>query len=463
MMKKHFVPILLGLLLFACVAGLALESNRAQQAEAALEEIYQSALMETTEQMQALSLALEKVLVSGDAAQCTRLLSQISQLSDDVRRNLTFLPLSHEAMAPTLVFANQLAEYAGTLLPVLVEQGTLPSSDTAQLESLLTDCTQLGTQLALAQQSLQEQQLALYTGERVFSAVSASQSRPLEALGDQDHGMQYPTLIYDGAFSDARHLGEPKGLPEGTVTQDEAIAIARAFVGEDRVISAQSAPATSGALPAWGVTVMTEGLQLNLEVTTQGGKVLWMMPESAGFAQTLDEARCRELASAFLKEKGFGDMACTHVQRYESGVMVLNFAAQQEGVLLYPDLIKVQVRMDTGDVVGMEANNYWMNHVPRTLSAPALTVQEAAAYLAPGLEAETSRLCLIPYRDSEQLCYEFTVHKGDGTYLIYLDANTGKEVELLKRIDTEQGVLTAKISQKGEKYWAKDENGMIFR
>ena len=51
-------------------------------------------------------------------------------------------------MAPTLVFANQLAEYAGTLLPVLVEQGTLPSSDTAQLESLLTDCTQLGTQLA---------------------------------------------------------------------------------------------------------------------------------------------------------------------------------------------------------------------------------------------------------------------------------------------------------------------------
>ena len=76
--------------------------------------------METAEQMQALSLALEKVLVSGDAAQCTRLLSQISQLSDDVRRNLTFLPLSHEAMAPTLVFANQLAEYAGTLLPVLV-------------------------------------------------------------------------------------------------------------------------------------------------------------------------------------------------------------------------------------------------------------------------------------------------------------------------------------------------------
>ena len=54
MMKKHFVPILLGLLLFACVAGLALESNRAQQAEAALEEIYQSALMETTEQMQAI-------------------------------------------------------------------------------------------------------------------------------------------------------------------------------------------------------------------------------------------------------------------------------------------------------------------------------------------------------------------------------------------------------------------------
>ena len=443
MMKKHFVPILLGLLLFACVAGLALESNRAQQAEAALEEIYQSALMETTEQMQALSLALEKVLVSGDAAQCTRLLSQISQLSDDVRRNLTFLPLSHEAMAPTLVFANQLAEYAGTLLPVLVEQGTLPSSDTAQLESLLTDCTQLGTQLALAQQSLQEQQLALYTGERVFSAVSASQSRPLEALGDQDHGMQYPTLIYDGAFSDARHLGEPKGLPEGTVTQDEAIAIARAFVGEDRVISAQSAPATSGALPAWGVTVMTEGLQLNLEVTTQGGKVLWMMPESAGFAQTLDESRCRELASAFLKEKGFGDMVCTHVQRYESGVMVLNFAAQQEGVLLYPDLIKVQVRMDTGEVVGLEANNYLMNHTERTGLSPALSGEQALEKASSRLEAGQARLCVIPYREGERLCYEVPGRYEGREYRVYIDAITGEEAEVLMMVDSVGGRMAA--------------------
>ena len=88
-----------------------------------------------------------------------------------MRRNLTFLPLSHEAMAPTLVFANQLAEYAGTLLPVLVEQGALPTQDAAQLETLLTDCTQLGTQLALAQQSLQEQRLALYTGEQVFTCL----------------------------------------------------------------------------------------------------------------------------------------------------------------------------------------------------------------------------------------------------------------------------------------------------
>ena len=451
MMQKHIAPILLGLLLFVCITGLALESNRAQQAETALEEIYQSALMETTEQMQALSLALEKVLVSGDAAQCTRLLSQISQLSDDVRRNLTFLPLSHEAMVPTLVFANQLAEYAGTLLPVLVEQGALPTQDAAQLETLLTDCTQLGTQLALAQQSLQEQRLALYTGEQVFTAVSASDSRPLEALGDQDHGMQYPTLIYDGAFSDARHLGAPKGLPEGTVTQDEAVAIARAFVGEERVISARNAPATSGALPAWGVTVVTQDLQLNLEITTQGGKVLWMMPESAGFTPALEEARCRELAAAFLREKGFGEMVCTHAQRYESGIMVLNFAAEQDGVLLYPDLVKVQLRLDTGDVVGLEANNYWMNHVERELDPPALTAQEAAALLAPGLDTQSNRLCVIPYRDGEQLCYEFTVCKGDGTYLIYLDADTGKEVELLKRIDTEQGVLTAKISRKGEK------------
>lgn len=441
--RRLMLTLTVGVVFFACVAGLILEVRRAERAERTLEEIYQSALSETAEQMQALSLTLEKALVTGDVSQNVKLLAQVSQLSEDVRRNLTFLPLSHEAMAPTLTFTNQLAEYAAVLLPVLVKEGELPWSDASQLETLLTDCYQLSSQLSLAQQDLKAQQLSLSSRDPVFSAKVSAEERPLESVGDKDNGMQYPTLIYDGAFSDARHKGTPKGLPEGQVTQAEALALARAFVGEARVKSVREAPATSGALPAWGVTVQTEDLQLNVEITVQGGKVLWMMPEEASFNESLPQEICQTRAEAFLTEKGFGEMALTHTQRYGDGLLLLNYAAVQDGIVLYPDLVKVQVRMDTGEVVGLEANNYWMNHVARHLASPELTAEEARAKLSSVLDVVGVRLCVIPYRDTERLCYEFTARRSDALYLIYLDATTAAQLDLLKIIDTDEGRLTA--------------------
>ena len=442
-MKRVVLAWAVGVVIFGCVTGLVLESRRAARAERMMEEIYQSALAETAEQMQALSLTLEKTMITGDAAQGARLLARTSQLAEDVRRNLTFLPLSHEAMAPTLTFANQLAEYAATLLPVLVKEGALPSGDAEQLTVLLMDCNQLGSQLALAQQSMQAQGVSLSNAPGSFLSGTAAETRPLETLGDQDNGMQYPTLIYDGAFSDARHLGTPQGLPQTQVTQAEAMELARVFVGAERVTAVREAPATSGALSAWGVTVETGDVLLNVEVTVQGGKVLWMMPETASFNESLPEEICAQRAEAFLRERGFTDMSLTYTGRYGDGLLVLNFAATQEHVLLYPDLVKVQVRMDTGEVVGLEANNYWMNHRTRTLTAPGISQDQARARLAEGLTVTGTQLCLIPLRDTERLCYEFAVSRGDGAYLIYVDARTGEEVELLKRIDTAQGTLVA--------------------
>ena len=60
------------------------------------------------------------------------------------------------------------------------------------------------------------------------------------------------------------------------------------------------------------------------------------------------------------------------------GLAVINFVALQDGVLLYPDLVKVQVRMDTGEIVGMEANNYLMNHTVRTALSPSASVSSDA-------------------------------------------------------------------------------------
>ena len=115
----------------------------------------------------------------------------------------------------------------------------------------------------------------------------------------------------------------------------------------------------------------------------------------------------------------------------------------QEGVILYPDQVKVQCRLDTGAVVGLDAHHYWMNHVPREKLTPTLTVEEARKKVSPRLTITGETLCLIPQNGKERLCYEFAGTWEDGTYRLYLDANTGEQAEILKIITDSQGIWTA--------------------
>ena len=114
--------------------------------------------------------------------------------------------------------------------------------------------------------------------------------------------------------------------------------IARDYVGDDRVVSVSPGADMGGALPCWGVTVRLSDISLQLAVTRQGGKVLWMAPDTADFAQEKTIGQCRESAAQFLELRGYAPMEPTYFQVYQ-GVAVISFAAAQGDTLLYPDLI----------------------------------------------------------------------------------------------------------------------------
>ncbi len=46
---------------------------------------------------------------------------------------------------------------------------------------------------------------------------------------------------------------------------------------------------------------------------------------------------------------------------------VIPFALVQNGVIIYPDLVKVTVALDNGDIVGYEAMGYLMSHHDRDI------------------------------------------------------------------------------------------------
>lgn len=125
-----------------------------------------------------------------------------------------------------------------------------------------------------------------------------------------------------------------------------------------------------------------------------------------------------------------------------AGVVVLNYAARQEEVILYSDLIKVYVDRDTGEVCGMDARNYYANHRERTLSLPQLTREQAQERLNTAIQVEKISLALIPLTgETEVLCYECKGTLGEDFYIVYINAITGEEEQIFQVIDSENGDL----------------------
>ncbi len=190
------------------------------------------------------------------------------------------------------------------------------------------------------------------------------------------------------------------------------------------------------------MTVQSADVQLNLEVTRRGGKVLLMAPETASFPMQRTPEQCSAAALAFLKERGFAEMEIPYYQVYD-GLCVLTCVYVQDSVLVWADRVLVQVRMDTAEVVGIEARSYWKNHIPRRLQTPLLTQTEASASLSRDAQVESARLCLLPVNGQERTCWQFRITRNGESYISYIDAMNGNELLLEKIIQLEFGSTVA--------------------
>ena len=128
--------------------------------------------------------------------------------------------------------------------------------------------------------------------------------------------------------------------------------------------------------------------------------------------------------------------------QYYAGTVVLNYAAVQNGVILYADLVKVYVDRDTEQVIGLDAQNYRYHHCERMLSEPIMTEQDAQNCLSDTLTLEHTALALIPKSNThEVLCYEFKCTRGETFFIVYINAQTGAEEEIFEVLNSDEGDL----------------------
>ncbi len=140
-----------------------------------------------------------------------------------------------------------------------------------------------------------------------------------------------------------------------------------------------------------------------------------------------------EAGRAFLEERGFPPLQITDVQVLQNRA-TLTFVPEREGILRYAEPVKVQVSAADGSILGFWGTSFYTAQSRREGSEEPLKRGEVVeGKLRDGLEVLQEKLALIPTaEEGEVLTRRLGVRYKDDYYLIYLNAATGEEEQIVQ-------------------------------
>ncbi len=424
-----------------------------KQLEIVLTNKYYRSFYDTLNNIQNVEVLLSKLLVAQAPEVDSKILLEIWQRANAAQTNLNQLPLPDISIGRTAKFLTQVGDYAYSLAGKVssgVEKNPKERETLSRLykqaSTLNTDLQDMERQIAAGKLYLSE--LSQKTGRVFQRQESKLSSRNFQTV--EEHMKGIPALIYDGPFSDHLEKKEPKGLTGGKITAEQAREKALEFLDRRHPpenYAVERVSINEGKIKAYQVDIASHrpGFQewAAVAVSETGGHVLWYTSARNMGRQTLSLEQAREKAKEFLIRRGYRELIPTYYE-HGGGVAIFNFAATQNGVILYPDQVKVSVALDDGQVVGLEAASYLMNHHRREIPRPRITAAQARTKLSPNLKNVTGgHLALIPAGvDKEKLVYEFRGQLDNDTFLVYINALDGKEEQVLRLVRNREGILT---------------------
>ena len=445
-------PSILALALILSIAWGYREYQTRKQLQTTLENHYQRIFFDVKKHVENVQTNISKAMAANSSERNILLLSEIMNEAYFAQDKLAQMPIPQSDIANTQKFLNQAADYSYYLIQTHLEGVPLTKEQRGQLASLRDNSAKFNEELAKLQSDLANQNFAI-------GSMSSRQSARIEegnenvfqtTLVNIDKNMaDVPRLIYDGPFADEMINRKAVGLTGEKVSREEAERKVREFFGGNRVkrITAfeEGENIENVRIPSYTFSVhldnVSEDLATYIAVSRQGGHIVWMRNPRAINNEKLSIDQAQEKARRFLEEKGFDNMEVNYHQKYNGGIL-FNFALTEENVTIYPDLVKVKVALDNGEIIGFDATPYYTSHHERDIPKPKLSLQEARAKLRDDFEVNSERLAIIPKGKKEVLCYEFKGTHMNNEFIIYVNAENGREEDVLQLVIDENGTLT---------------------
>lgn len=425
----------LSVVLVCVVSNLKIRKEKQQYARE-ISNSYTYMLNELATAANNIATLLNKTRFVTSAEQVSKMAAQLLTEAEISKNALSQLSAGEELKSLNRFFS-QVGNYAMSVSESLIKDEDMSDQDIANIEKLSSISQTVAKTVNDAKDKYGDfDYWAEYLEDKLDNIIDDGFGESISKT--EDDFDDYPKLIYDGPYSN--HILEKKpALLENkdTVDSDTALKIAAKYA---RIATnqLQYSGKTGGTIPTFNFS----GEGYTAAVTQKGGEVLFMRCERESEDIKLGYQEALWYAKKYLEHLGLENMRETYY--YESdGVCTVNFAYLEGRVLCYPDLIKVGVSMDNGQIVLYEAGGFITNHTIRENLSPKHSIDEAQKLISQKLSVEDVRLAIIPTEAvEEKLCYEFTCISADKQdVLIYINAATLKEEEILILLKSDGGIL----------------------
>ena len=422
----------LGITVLALSTILGIQYFTPNVSKTALTNSYQHAYYETLSYVDSIDTNLSKVINSKDSSAKQKYLMVLAVDAELCESNLNLLPLNEESKYYTSKLVNQIADFSKYLNEKLIDNKELTNNDIENLVSLYNLNKTLKD--GLSQVNSQIEGLN-------FSELMNKNSKMLTSFDQlKNISVNYPELIYDGPFSDGEKYEVINGNDLKEISIEEGLAVFNKALSVYGISNIEFVGETNGDITTYNFKGNIDMVEVYGEVSKNGGKLLLFTFDDSTSSTMYDSNYCIEKAVEFIEGLGYTNMEDVWVEEANNEITI-NFACNENGVIVYPDMVKVNVSQQTGRITGIEASRYFINHKERSIQKAKISKASAKERVSSDLEIVKTQLTIIPKINSEVLAYEFTCESDGEVYYVYIDALTGKQTEMFKVVNTYNGVL----------------------
>ena len=375
---------------------------------------------------------LDRVRISNTPEQQGRILTDLLVQSRLAELDLEKMPISAECDRNVTTFLNRVSATCERMLAKLRGGESLSQEDQDVLARLYEVNHQIRAEVENLTEKMTDNDLMDFVNKGKGMLADALNRLEKMTLGENGILENVKDKMAGAGKGQKPQMPQPDDHGEAKIDPSKAEDLCMVYFADYKISEFQCVGETvSSGYGAYNVQGYDDnGTLLFAEIDYKTGDLLRFDYYEECNEETFDYQNAERIAEEFLEKIGYDDMEAVRVRGNGTNAD-FTFVYEDDDVLFYPDTVRVKVCRTRGIVMGMDATKYLKNHKDREEPSAKITAKQARESLHKDLEVETTRLCVVQTLRGERTAYEFLCSYGEEKYLVYTDANDGREISIV--------------------------------